>query len=195
MTMTYARVALAAAAVMLACTQPVAAQEAVAEIQTWRGAVVKLTQPSLEVLYTIIPAPLVTQTSGTTTAVSGGMTQGLTGASSKGPVSGTAVGTGPQPIQGRRDTTALTFVTQGIELHVPLDRIATLAVERRTIGSTLPAHVSPTHAQYSASATLTDGSKIDGAQVNFGTTILRGMGPYGTIELPLEDIKTLRITR
>ena len=46
-----------------------------------------------------------------------------------------------------------------------------------------------------ASAVLTDGSTIEAVYVNFGSIILRGVGPQGSIEVPLEDVRTLKISR
>jgi hypothetical protein len=186
-----------AIAVVLTSITPAAAQDVIAEIETWRGTSVRLAQPSLDALYTIVPAPLVGPTGAPTTggAASAPAAGGATMSSGR-TVAAATVGTGPPPIQARREQNTLTFLRDGVEIRVPFDRIAGLVVERRAIvTNTLPPHVSPTHAQYWASAVLIDGSTIEAASVNFGTTILRGSGPQGTIELPLEDVKTLKITR
>ena len=187
-----------AIAVVLASITPAAAQDVIAEIETWRGASVRLMQPSLDALYTIVPAPLLGPTGAPAAGAAGAAAQApatMAGGGTK-PVAATAIGAGPAPIQARREQNTLTFVRDGVEIRVPFDRIAGLVVERRAIvTNTLPPHVSPTHAQYWASAVLIDGSTIEAASVNFGTTILRGSGPQGTIELPLEDVKTLKITR
>lgn len=197
--MNQARVMLMTIALVLASTAPAAAQDVVAEIETWRGGSVRIAQPSLDVLYTIVPAPLLGPTGtpitgGPGTAAQAAPTGTTMGASRT--VAATAVDAGPRPIQARRQQNTLTFLRDGVEIRVPFDRIAGLVVERRDIvTSTLPPYISPMHAQYVASAVLTDGSTIEGAYVNFGTTILRGEGPQGSIELPLEDVKTLKITR
>ena len=188
-----------AIAVVLTSITPAAAQDVIAEIETWRGASVRLMQPSLDALYTIVPAPVLGPTGAPAAGGPGGAAApaaGGTTMSSGRTVAGATVGTGPPPIQARREQNTLTFLRDGVEIRVPFDRIAGLVIERRTIvTNTLPPHVSPTHAQYWASAVLTDGSTIEAASVTFGTTILRGSGPQGTIELPLEDVKTLKITR
>ena len=188
-----------AIAVVLTSITPAAAQDVIAEIETWRGASVRLMQPSLDALYTIVPAPVLGPTGAPAAGGPGGAAApaaGGTTMSSGRTVAGATVGTGPPPIQARREQNTLTFLRDGVEIRVPFDRIAGLVVERRAIvTNTLPPHVSPTHAQYWASAVLIDGSTIETASVNFGTIILRGSGPQGTIELPLEDVKTLKITR
>jgi len=186
-----------AIAVVLASTTSAAAQDVVAEIETWRGGSIRIAQPSLDVLYTIVPAPLLGPTGAPVAGGPGVPAQAPTGTTmGSSRVAATIVGAGPQPIQARSQQNTLTFLRDGVETRVPFDRIAGLVVERRAVvTNTLPPHVSPTHAQYWASVVLTDGSTIEAASVNFGTTILRGAAPQGTIELPLEDVKTLKITR
>jgi hypothetical protein len=196
--MNQVRVMFMTIALVLVGTAPAAAQDVVAEIETWRGGSVRIAQPSLDVLYTIVPAPLVGPTGAPIAGGPGTPAQTAASATMSGSrsVAATAVGAGPQPIQARRQANSLTFVRDGVEIRVPFDRIAGLVVERRdVVTNTLPPYISSTHAQYVASAVLTDGSTIEGASVNFGTTILRGDGPQGSIELPLEDVKTLKITR
>jgi hypothetical protein len=186
---------MTAITLVLAGTALAAAQDVVAEVETWRGGSVRIAQPSLDVLYTIAPAPLLGPTGAPIAGGPSTPAQAATGTmGASGSVAKTAVGAGPQPIQARRQQSTLTFLRDGVEIRVPFDRIAGLVVERRAIvTNTLPPYIS--HAQYVARAVLTDGSTIEGAYVNFGTTILRGEGPQGSIELPLEDVKTLKITR
>src|SRR5437762_11744192 len=162
-------------AVVMACAQPARSQEVVADVETRRGSAVRITQPFLDVRYTTVrpvagaPAP-----------------SGPTGGSMI--VIGSSVASAPgrpavEPVQARDRLDALTFERDGVEMRVPFDRIASLGVERREIrSSTLPPYVKPMHAQYRATAVLIDGSTIDGAAVNFGTIILHGRGPHGTIE-------------
>ena len=185
---------------------PAIAQESVAEIQTWRGDSFRISQPALDSLYSIIPRALI--------GANGAPVAGAAGAAAETGVSAPPAGSGPQasiigsarslaglfgqgppPIQGRASHHALTFVRSGVETRVPFDRISGLTVERKDLASTLPPYVSATHAQYAATAVLVDGSTIQADYVNFGTIILRGTGPQGSIELPLEDVRTLKITR
>jgi hypothetical protein len=172
---------------MLGGVLPAVAQEVVAEVETWGGSAVRLTQPSLDFFYTILPKPPPGAPAPAGGASMGGTTSGLS--------SGGAGRALPEPIQGRDRRDTLTLVRDGVEVRIPFDRIAALNVSRREFASTLPPYARADHAQYLADAVLVDGSRIDGATVSFGTTILRGTGPQGTIELPLEDVKRLKITR
>lgn len=195
--MTLHRTMLLAAALLLTGPTLAVAQDVVAEVETWHGATLRIAQPSLEVLYTVVPAPLTT-TAGVQLAGPGGAAAGPGGGMQPGTtrtVRETEIGAGPAPIQGRRAQNAITFVRQGVEIQVPFDRIAALLVERRVAPSNvLPHYVEPVM-QYVATATLTDGATIEAASVNFGSALLRGVVPQGTVELPLEDVKLLRIKR
>ena len=182
-----------AVAVGLVSSTPARAQEVRADVETWRGVLVRLSQPSLDVQYTILPRPA----PGASPAAAAAPTSMVGGASALGGAGGAAASAArPEPIQAREPLNTLTFIRDGIETRIPFDRIAGITVERRdVVGSTLPPYVRATHAQYSARAVLTDGSTIDATSVNFGMIILRGTSPQGTIELPLDDVKTLKITR
>jgi hypothetical protein len=176
------------------------AQDVVAEVETWRGAMVRLEKPSLEVLYTIAPAPILGRTgaavaeggSAPAAAAAGGTAVNVTMGKT---IQDTPIGAGPAPIQGRRSQQVMTFVRQGVEVQVPFDRIAAMLVEQRPVTT----HGWPRYAepitQSLATVTLVDGATIEAANVNFGTALLRGVGPQGTIELPLGDVKTLKIKR
>jgi hypothetical protein len=192
-------VTIAVAIIMVSVTpRPAVSQDAVAEVETWSGGSVRITHPSLEVLYSIIPprpaggAAGAASAASSTAASAGGSMGSTVGDTSW--VGGAAKA--PQPIQGRDRRDSLTFVRGGVETRVPFDRIASLVVDRRAVrSSALPPYVTPAHAEYSARAILTDGSAIEAPSINFGATILRGIGPQGTIELPLDEVKTLKITR
>ena len=175
-----------------------AAQDVVAEVETWQGQTLRIAQPSLEVMYSIVPAPILGRSgaaigegagapaaAAAPVAVSVGTTT----------VQKTPVGAGPAPIQGRRPQNFVTFVSSGVEIQVPFERIAAILVERRPVATNmLPSYVEPSMRSV-ATATLVDGGTIQAAQVNFGNATLRGTIPQGTIELPLDDVKMLKITR
>src|SRR5262249_23196657 len=152
-------------------------------VETWRGVSVRISQPSLDVLYSILPKPA----PGAAPAAAAAPTSMIGGASALGGASAAAASAArPDPIQAREPVSMLTFIRDGIETRIPFDRIAGFTVERRdVVGSTLPPYVRATHAQYSARAVLTDGSTIDATSVNFGMIILRGTTSQGAIELPL----------
>jgi hypothetical protein len=188
-----------ALAVVTASTLPVGSQEVVADVETWRGGSVRIVQPSLDVLYTIVPrrqVPGAAPTPSTGGSGAAGAPGATSGASSGASMIGFGLSTAPIDVTQSRDRVhTLTFVRDGIETRIPFERIADLVVERRDVASSLPPYIRPTHAQYSAKAVLTDGSTIDATSVSFGMIILRGTGPQGAIELPLEDVKTLKIKR
>src|SRR5262249_54297195 len=75
---------------ILTNAMPTAAQEMVAEIETWRSTAIKVTQPALDVLYTIIPAPILTTTG--TAAPGSGTTQQMSSAGTARSVALTAIG-------------------------------------------------------------------------------------------------------
>jgi hypothetical protein len=185
-------------AVVLMGPALVQAQDVVAEVETWRGRSLRIVQPSLDVLYTVVPAPLLAPTGGTIAGTPGTAAQAAAPVSASGgrTVRESVAGSGPQPIQSRRPQSVVTFVRDGVELQVPFERIATMVIERRTVLShKLPAYADQI-VQSLATATLVDGSTIEAAQVNFGSARLRGIVPQqGTIELLLEDVKTFKITR
>ena len=188
-----------ALAVVMASTLPVGSQEVVADVETWRGGSVRIAQPSLDVLYTIVPPRRQVPGAGPTATTGGPGAAGAPAATSGTPSSGASLigfglSTAPSDATQTRDRLqTLTFVRDGIETRIPFERIADLVVERRDVASSLPPYIRPT--QYSAKAVLTDGSTIDATSVSFGMIILRGTGPQGAIELPLEDVKTLKIKR
>jgi hypothetical protein len=186
-----------ALAVAMASTLPVGSQEVVADVETWGGGSVRIAQPSLDILSTIVPRQQVAGAPPPPPAGSGaaGSVPSPTSPSSSEKI-GLGLSTAPiDAIQSRDRLNTLTFVRDGIETRIPFERIADLVVERRDVASSLPPYIRPTHAQYSAKAVLTDGSTIDATSVSFGMIILRGTGPQGAIELPLEDVKTLKIKR
>src|SRR5436189_3135397 len=92
-----------AIAVVLASITSAMAQDAIAEIETWRGVVVRIAQPSLDVLYTIAPAPLLGSTGAPIAGAPGTQAPAQTAATmgTSRSVAAATVGAGPQPIQAR----------------------------------------------------------------------------------------------
>jgi len=103
---------------------------------------------------------------------------------------------GPQKLRAQRETSVLTLSRDGVEVKVPVERLATLIIARQpTAGSSLPPYISPTHQRYGATAVLTDGSRIEADYLNFGTAVLRGMTPQGRVDVPFEQIESIRFSR
>src|SRR5262249_14022265 len=106
------------------------------------------------------------------------------------------LGRGPEPLRARRSKPTLTLARNGVEITIPFDRLPSLVVQRQNVtGSPLPPYVAGAHVRYSAIAVLSDGSTLEADYVNFGTAVLRGIGPQGHVEIPLEDVRSLKIIR
>jgi len=193
-------------AVTAAAASPAGAQDVTAEVRTWSGQSLQLSQPSLEVFYTIVPreeGPGGQQVPGA---------GGAPGAMGSGTNTGSLVGTevsgsirnlsklfrdkGPEPLQGNRQALSVSLTQAGVERRIPLDAIRDLAFRRTPVSnSTLPPYVAPTHFRYAASALLTDGSRVEGDYVNLGTAILRGLTSQGRVDIPWQDIEVVRFSR
>jgi len=194
-------------AMAAAAASPALAQDVTAEVRTWSGQSLQLSQPSLEVFYTIVPkeeGPGGQQLPGSTGGAPGTMGSG----SSTGSLIGTEVSgsirnlsrlfrdKGPEPLQGNRQAQTVSFTQAGVERRIPLEAIKDLAFKRTQVAnSTLPPYVAPKHFTYAASAVLTDGTRVDGDYVNLGTAMLRGLTPQGRVEIPWQDIEVLRFSR
>jgi hypothetical protein len=195
-------------AVAAAAVSPAAAQDVTAEVRTWSGQSVQLSQPSLEVFYTILPKT----EEGGGGGYSGASAGGAPGTMGSGSGSGSQIGTeisgsirslsklfkdkGPEPLQGNRQILTVSLTQAGVERRIPLDAIKDLAFTRTQVAdSTLPPYVAPTHFRYAASALLTDGSRVDGDYVNLGTATLRGLTSQGRVEIPWQDIEVVRFSR
>ena len=195
-------------AVAAAAASPAAAQDVTAEVRTWSGQSVQLSQPSLEVFYTIVP-----KTEGTGEQQYGASgAGGAPGAMGSGTSTGSLVGTeisgsirsqsrlfrdkGPEPLQGNRQAVTLSLTQAGVERRIPLDAIKDLAFKRVQVSnSTLPPYVASNQFTYAASALLIDGSRVDGDYVNLGTATLRGLTAQGRVEIPWQDIEVVRFSR
>jgi len=190
---------LTTAMLVMAAVSPVVAQETTAEVRTWGGQSMVLTAPWVEVFYTVpkggeeTPSPTggmpvaPTGTTGGTQPEIRGSFQSLQRTFQQ---EGAA-----QTLRGQRETSVLTLSRDGVEVKVPVERLATLTIARQPAGSSLPPYISPTHQRYAATAVLTDGSRIEADYLNFGTAVLRGMTPQGRVDVPFEQIESIRFTR
>ena len=196
-------IASLALAVAAAAASPAAAQDVTAEVRTWSGQSLQLSQPSLEVFYTIVPKE---------EGPGGQQLPAAPGAMGSGTSTGNLVGTeisgsirnlsrlfrdkGPEPLQGNRQAVTVTLTQAGVEHRISLDAIKDLAFRRTQVSdSTLPPYVASKHFTYAASALLTDGSRVDGDYVNLGTAMIRGLTSQGRVEIPWQDIEVVRFSR
>jgi hypothetical protein len=196
------------------------AQEVTAEVRTWSGQSYKVSEPTFEVFYTIVPpvtaalgggggyAPGTAAAPGAP-AVTGGETQlaqptatigvgtvGFQAGTSMQAAAGTLLPTGPASKQGRRQQEFLTMFRSGVEFHVPVANLRNLTFLRQPVNrSPLPPYASRTHFRHAAIAVLVDGSKVEADYANLGTAILRGVLPEGTVDIPWDDIESVTFLR
>jgi hypothetical protein len=196
------RAALLVGLLLLSST-PALAQDVVADVRSWSGQTWQLTAPSFEVFYTVVPPPA----QGTVAA------PGITGTSTQAGTTSTTIAIdpgfirrpsaegyvapqGPDSKQGRRQQSTITMVSNGVESRVPIASISTLTFARQPVSNSgLPPYVARDHYRYAATAVLTDGSRLAGDYVNLGTAVLRGTTPHGTVDIPWQQIETVRFQR
>jgi hypothetical protein len=194
------------------------AQEVTAEVRTWSGQSLTVKDPTFEIFYTILPAitaPLGGGGGGYAPAAPGGPTPaGASGEIAQAPATigvgsvgfqagtalqaaaGTLLPTGPVSKQGRRQQDFVRLSREGAEIAVPFANLATLLFTKTLVHPRgLPPYVSQKHYRHAATAVLADGSKIDGDYVNLGTALLRGATPQGTIDIPWDEIESIRFRR
>jgi len=184
---------------------PAPAQDITADVKTWSGQSWRLSQPSLEVFYTIVSKP-----QEATTAGGGGGMDKVTSFSSLslGGLGREGVDpslmtlnrffgkTAPETIQGHRQGQEITAYRGGVATQIPLANISGITFKRQPVrDSSLPPYVAATHIRYAADIALADGTRIDADYVNLGTAILRGTTPDGRIDIPWQDIEVLRFAR
>jgi hypothetical protein len=181
---------------------PAPAQDITADVKTWSGQSWRLSQPSLEVFYTIVSKPQ----------------EGTAGGGGTGPTSFNSLTLGglgregvdpslmtlnrffgkaaPETIQGHRQGQEITAYRRGVATQIPLANISSITFKRQPVrDSSLPPYVAATHIRYAADIALADGTRIDADYVNLGTAILRGATPDGRMDIPWQDIEILRFGR
>jgi hypothetical protein len=183
---------------------PAAAQDVMAQVRTWDGQSWRIAQPSLEVFYTIPAASKGASGTDPYTAGPSGNTAGGSPATSMG--SGLSLSgslgalqsyfdSGPGPRQGHRQADYITVRRGGTERQIRLASIASLAMTRHPVASTLPAFYVNRHFKYTATVVLTDGSRVEADSINLGTMVLRGQTADGRVDLPWEEIQSVSFQR
>jgi len=135
-----------ALAALVAAALPAAAQDVTAEVRTWSGQSLRLTQPSLEVFYTIVPkeeGPGGAQVPGAAGGAPGNMGSGvssgsLIGTEMRGSVQNLSRlfgGGGAEPLQGNRQAETVSIRQAGVERRIPLESIKGLAEHSRRTGN------------------------------------------------------------
>ncbi|HET7853069.1 MAG TPA: hypothetical protein VFM04_01250 [Candidatus Methylomirabilis sp.] len=182
-------IGLAALAGLTGTATIATAQDVIAEVRTWTGESWRLSQPSLEIFYTIMPK--VPEEEAAPAAKEGSIAQ----VQMAGPYASVkaAFGKKPEPQQGHWQTYAVTLSRHGVETQIPLSNIRTLQFVRQPAQQgLLPPYVAPTHFRYSAVAELVDGSRVEGDYVNLGTVVLRGLTPQGRVDIPWYEVENVR---
>jgi hypothetical protein len=188
-----ALVMAAGLALLVAGVTPAAAQTTSAEVRTWTGHTYQLTEPSLEVLYTIVvPSKEESGGPGESAATTGARAPMLFGSAS---AIGQFLDKQPEPLQGHRQSETITLRQARSEVRLSVSSIDALLFARQPARSTLPPYVAPEHYRYSVIAVLDDGSRVEGDYVSLGTTFLRGRTGQGRVDIPWEQIEIVRFKR
>jgi len=179
-------------AVLAATAGSVYAQAPAAEVRTYAGQTYRLTDVSLDVRYTIQLPKQDGSGAAEDAPTTGAKTPMLFGSAA---AVGRFLDKGPEPLQGHRQSETLTLSKDGVETRVTLAEVSTLTFMRQRIRSGLPPHVAPQHYRYAATAVMVDGTIVEGDYVNLGTTVVRAGTPHGRIDIPWEQIETVRFSR
>jgi hypothetical protein len=199
----HALIAILALIGVAALAVPALAQDVTADVKTWSGQSWRLTQPSLEVFYTIVSKPQGEGAAGGGGVGPTGFTNLTLGSLNRESVDPSLVTlnrffgkTAPDTIQGHRQGQEITAYRGGVATQIPLGTISSITFKRQPVrDSSLPPYVAATHVRYAADIGLADGTRIDADYVNLGTAILRGTTPDGRLDIPWQDIEVLRFVR
>ena len=165
------------------------AQDLMVEVRTWTGQSWRLAQASLDASYSLVVKPE------EAAAAAAGPRQEMSFRV------GTIEMAGDKKLETRqalRPVAAVRLVREGLEIQVPVARLAGLSFFRTLVSPDLlllPPYIQPTHFRYSATALLTDGSSVPSDYVNLGATVLRGVTREGRVEIPWQDIEVLLVVR
>jgi hypothetical protein len=203
----HAIIAILTLAGLAALALPAQAQDITADVKTWSGQSWRLSQPSLEVFYTIVSTQDLgdQRGSGGSAAMDkvttfNSLSLGGLGRQSVDPsvmtLSRLFGKAAPDTVQGHRQGQEITAYRGGVATQIPLGNISSITFKRQPVlDSSLPPYVAATHIRYAADIALADGTRIDADYVNLGTAILRGTTPDGRIDIPWQDIEVLRFAR
>jgi hypothetical protein len=194
------------ALIWVAALPPAAsAQDVTADVTTWSGHSWRLSQPSLEVFYSIVSA----QQESSGEKGSGAMDKitsftNLTLGGIRREAADPSLLTlnrffgkeSPDTIQGHRQAQEITAYRGGVATQISLGNISSITFKRQPVAdSSLPPYVAATHVRYAADIVLGDGGRIAADYVNLGTAIIRGGTVDGRVDIPWQDIEVLRFTR
>lgn len=190
--------------VLAAVPLPASAQDVTADVKTWSGQSWRISQPSLEVFYSIVSKSREAgaDTGSEINKATNFASLTLGGISRE--ASDPSVATlsrffgkdAPDTIQGHRQAQEIAAYRGGVATQIPLAGIASITFKRQPVlDSSLPPYVAATHVRHAADITLIDGGRIAADYVNLGSAILRGASVDGRIDIPWQDIEVLSFTR
>jgi hypothetical protein len=181
------------------------AQDVTADVTTWSGQSWRLSQPSLEIFYSIVSAPqedtgdkgssAMDKITTFTNLTLGGLRRD--GADPSIVTLNRFFGkAAPDTIQGHRQAQEVTAYRGGVATQIPLGNISSINFKRQPVqDSSLPPYVAPTHIRYAADIVLGDGGRIAADYVNLGTALIRGGTVDGRVDIPWQDIQVIRFSR
>jgi hypothetical protein len=165
--------------------------ERVAEVRTWAGHSWRVSGPVLERLSTIVigeEEPPVDRRRAfhrleLSVATSGEVQSGQPGRRRV-------------VVQAQGSVDTLTLYQGGTEFRVSLARVRELLFARQAVArSPLPPYVAAAHVRHTVTVVMTDGSRVEGDYVNLGATVFRGTARTGRVEIPWEEIESVRFLR
>ncbi len=183
--------ATAVALGLFVCTiQSARGQEVNATVRTHDGASYVLTDPWLEVDYTIGEPKETPQTPQ-------GFQPSITvNASASASTGSTAPGGAEQSplLSGHSRMADLLVSRQGVSMRIPWDEVQALRIARTPAPRAgLPTYV-PSY-RYTVAITLIGGEQVQADYINLGGAVLRGSGLAGRIEIPWNQLETLTFQR
>ena len=192
----YAIGAMTAALILVLLVGGAAGQGTTATVRTHQGTSYQVSDPSLEVFYTI-GEPKEKKEEGEKFQPTINVTTRMTAPGGAGDQP-TAGGPGAEKeeklLRGHSRATEIAVSKDGAETRIGWDRIRAIYFTRKPVpASGLPPYI--THYRYAVSLTLMGGETVEGDYVNLGTTVLRGTTPNGRVDIPWEEIAYLIIER
>src|SRR5262245_38590035 len=103
---------------------------------------------------------------------------------------------GPEPRQGHRQATSITLRQDGTSTRIPMEQLVSLTLSRELLtGSLLPPYIAVSQYRFGATAVLTTGAQVTTDYINLGTMVLPGHTAHGRVDIPWQDIQTVRFQR